>query len=52
MIFHERLCAHVACGDIHVKFSFNFFNISKYIKDAFQTQGSQNIISGDYGTIV
>jgi hypothetical protein len=32
-IFTERLYVHVACEDVHVNFRFNFFNISKYIKD-------------------
>jgi hypothetical protein len=31
----EDFCAHVACKDVHVNFSFRHFNISKYVKDTF-----------------
>jgi hypothetical protein len=32
----KQLCRHVEHGHIHTKFCFNFFNIFKYIKNAFQ----------------
>jgi hypothetical protein len=38
-LFMENLWAHVAREDVHINFSFEIFDISKYIKNTFQNKG-------------
>jgi hypothetical protein len=41
--FVKRLCAHVTCEVVRANFSFNFFNISKYVKCYIQIKGTYDL---------